>query len=212
MAQNDPLTARAIAPTARWLGGKENLGLGGITLCGGFSGIGVSLWLTPVEYLKCRLQASHTAKLYSGIMSCLRHTVQTEGWMALTTGLQATVLREVPGGAVYWLAYEVLSRSLTPEGQKASTAAVLAGGSAAGVAYWTAIMPFDVIKSRMQTAVSGAGAKAPGVMATARSIFATGGLSGFYAGLMVTAPRAMLSNAIIFGTYDYFKNALDGIM
>eukprot|EP00467_Chlorarachnion_reptans_P006225 CAMPEP_0114498664 /NCGR_PEP_ID=MMETSP0109-20121206/6994_1 /TAXON_ID=29199 /ORGANISM="Chlorarachnion reptans, Strain CCCM449" /LENGTH=270 /DNA_ID=CAMNT_0001676159 /DNA_START=68 /DNA_END=880 /DNA_ORIENTATION=- len=200
---------------ARLLGGKDNLSLGGITFCGAVSGIPLSLWLTPVEYLKCRLQAAHTTSLYKGIGDCLVHTVKTDGIGTLFTGFMPTILREVPGGAVYFFSYEVLTRALTPKGEKTPPLYVMAGGGLAGLSYWCSIMPFDVIKSKMQTVIaadSSAQTAEAGVISTATSIFRTKGIHGFYTGISVTAPRAILSNAIIFSVYDYFKNLLDKVV
>ncbi|GAB5369083.1 hypothetical protein AAMO2058_001374800 [Amorphochlora amoebiformis] len=201
----------AYGSSARILfGGKDNLTLSQITLCGALTGFPIASWLTPVEYLKCRLQAAHTAKLYSGIGGCLVHTVREDGLSALFRGGFATLLREVPGGAVYFGAYELMSRSLTKKGEKASTLAIIAGGGMAGLSYWSAIMPFDVIKSKMQT-VSAGEAQFPGVIETASKIFNKSGVRGFYTGLLVTAPRAILSNAVIFTTYDYFRGLLENV-
>jgi len=250
---------------ARLLGGKNNLSLSGITLCGAISGIPMAIWLTPVEFLKCRLQASHTAKLYDGIYGCFQHTIKSQGPAVLFTGATATMMREVPGGAVYFASYEVISRTLTPKGEQASTLTVIAGGGLAGFSFWAAVMPFDVIKSRMQTVVtditpaqtafpsppsapssasspspssssssllatssrgvsstitkglssssspssSSSSSSSASILGTARQIYAQRGISGFYVGITVTAPRAIISNAIVFVTYERIKSFLD---
>lgn len=45
---------------------------------------------------------------YSSAMACLRHTIATEGLRGMTRGMGATLLREVPGNAVFFTVYESL--------------------------------------------------------------------------------------------------------
>ena len=40
---------------------RKQLSTTQIGICGAFAGIGAGLWLTPVEFIKCQMQVSHTA-------------------------------------------------------------------------------------------------------------------------------------------------------
>ena len=42
-------------------------------------------------------------KGYSSTLACLRHLVRTEGLLGLTRGVGATMLRETPGNAIFFL-------------------------------------------------------------------------------------------------------------
>jgi len=54
------------------LGGnpKSEFSLGQVALSGLFSGLAVGTYLTPVEYIKCRLQAESTSRLYTSAFDC----------------------------------------------------------------------------------------------------------------------------------------------
>jgi hypothetical protein len=63
-------------------------------------------------------------------------------------------MREIPGNAAWFGAYETFCRLMTPEGKKRSDlhpAYVAAAGAMGGASYWTAFYPADVVKSNMQT-------------------------------------------------------------
>lgn len=48
-------------------------------------------------------------KGYSSTAACLRHLVRTEGLLGLTRGVGATMLRETPGNAIFFLRRAALS-------------------------------------------------------------------------------------------------------
>ena len=48
-------------------------------------------------------------KGYSSTAACLRHLVRTEGLRGLTRGVGATMLRETPGNAIFFLRRGALS-------------------------------------------------------------------------------------------------------
>jgi len=172
------------------------------------SGITVGTWLTPVEYVKCRLQARHTAGMYTSAFDCLRKTIASPGGMkSLFTGYRMTLVREMPGSAVYFVAYEsVLKWFSTGKGQQAPAYAVIAGGGTAGVSYWCCIYPFDMVKSRIQTSK----VVEPFITVFMRE-YRSNGPAGLYRGIGVTLPRAVISNGVIFFAYEYSKRFLDSL-
>jgi len=58
--------------------------------------------------LQCRLQMGQ----YAGPAACLRAIVRHDGVQGLTRGLGATLLREIPGNAIFFTVYESLRRAL----------------------------------------------------------------------------------------------------
>jgi len=183
---------------ARFISGghtKNELSLAQVGISGLFSGLAVGIYLTPVEYIKCRLQAKSTSGMYTSSFDCLRVSVASHGGIRiLFTGLWSTLARDVPGHVAYFLTYTVVSKWLSPEiGQPTPAYAVIAGGSCSGVAYWCSIYPFDMVKSRIQTS---------GMEESFRTVFVqeyrTRGFVGLYRGLAVTLPRGILSNGVIF--------------
>jgi hypothetical protein len=62
--------------------------------------------------------------------------------------------REVPAYAAFYGTFEASKRALTPKGAKPSNLAihwVMFSGSVAGVGYWTACYPLDLIKTKIQS-------------------------------------------------------------
>ena len=64
------------------------------------------------------------------------------------------LLSDVPASGLYFLTYEAIKDFLTNNGQNNPTiiGTVFAGGCA-GIANWLIGMPFDVLKSRLQTGI-----------------------------------------------------------
>ena len=103
------------------------------SLSGFLTGGVLSPLVCPLEAIKCRSQvaAKNTSAARLGLAS-------------LYSGYTATVTRCSVGNAAFFGVY-ALTR------QSDSIGAGL-GGALAGTAFWIAAMPFDVVKSRMQTA------------------------------------------------------------
>lgn len=70
------------------------------------AGVALSFILAPVELVKCRLQLQRA--YYKSPGRCLQITLAEEGWRGLTRGLPATLAREIPGNALFFVSYEVL--------------------------------------------------------------------------------------------------------
>lgn len=94
-------------------------------LAGGAAGAAVSLFLTPVELVKCQLQVQQAAARLSisrgmlppgtklpGPMQIFPSIVQKEGMRGLWLGLSATLGREAIGDAAWFLTFDVVTRSM----------------------------------------------------------------------------------------------------
>jgi len=116
---------------------KSELSLSQIGLSGLLGGLAVGTYLTPVEYVKCRLQSQQTSEMYTSAFDCLKKTLASPGGKrTLFTGWGTTLGREIPGNAIYFMAYEAVSNWLSPGNRQPAPAhAVIAGGGSAGVAY-----------------------------------------------------------------------------
>ncbi len=115
----------------------------------------VYIVLTPVEFVKCQMQAEHTAKHYKSTLDCVRYHCRTNPFNFLT-GLYATCLREIPGTFVYFIAYKGTNRfskysTNTPQTADPKHWMILSGGAMAGLSFWEIFYPVDLIKSQMQT-------------------------------------------------------------
>ena len=112
------------------------------------------------------------------------------GLRGLYAGWAATALRCSFGNAAFFGAYALTRQFDVNAGL---------GGALAGAAFWVAAMPFDVIKSRMQTAQ-----RPLAVAATFRQAVrqGNGGLRVLYSGLPVTLMRAVPMNAAVLFTFE----------
>ncbi len=120
-----------------------------VATAAGVAGVALSVVLSPVELIKCRLQLGSYDKQFhrhKGPLDVLRSVVAEEGVRGLSRGMGATMAREVPGNAIYFVAYHGLRRwvdaAMCMEEQHGvvrnmyeATAAVTCGG-AAGVVMW----------------------------------------------------------------------------
>lgn len=93
---------------------EEQLSLAEIGAAGVGAGAAVSFVACPTELVKCRLQAQ--PGVFNGAIDCTRQVVANRGMSGLFTGMQATMIREMPGNALYFMAYVGTQRSMIPEG------------------------------------------------------------------------------------------------
>lgn len=133
--------------------------------CAGFlAAFFSSLTLCPTELVKCRLQAMRETfsmrgetRPNIGPWTLTRTILQTEGIAGMFRGLTPTFAREMPGYFFFFGGYEVSKVLLTPPGRTKDeiglVRTVICGGIG-GMCLWSAIFPFDVIKSRIQVAGS----------------------------------------------------------
>ena len=157
------------------------------------SGFFVGILLSPLNALlegyKCRAQVSLSQKNFE---------VPTKGtnWHSATRGafrgMTATAMRCSFGNAAYFGTYSVVEDSFGP----------FMGGTLARVAFWVVGMPFDVIKSSVQTIPLSTSSSNARLIPTARAILLRRGIKGFYAGLPITLLRAVPMQAAVFYTYD----------
>ena len=212
------------------IGPGDNLPMPYVLLAGAGTGFVVSFVLTPIELVKCRLQISHDASNlgrpkvpYTGAIDCVRRSVREEGLRVMYRGHTGTILREVPGTACWFGAYEVFLRAMTPRGvrrEELPSWMIVVAGALGGVAYWSVMYPADTVKSVMQTT---AGAAAPGgggggggggssatasFSSTFWQLYRSVGIRGLYVGLSPTCVRAAPSNAIIFLGYEWSHRLL----
>eukprot|EP01015_Nassula_variabilis_P000849 TRINITY_DN1046_c0_g1_i5.p2 TRINITY_DN1046_c0_g1~~TRINITY_DN1046_c0_g1_i5.p2 ORF type:complete len:256 (-),score=-9.78 TRINITY_DN1046_c0_g1_i5:221-988(-) len=80
----------------------------------------------------------------------------------------------------------------------------LLSGSVGGFAISLAGHPFDTVKVRMQML-------SQSLSRTLSSIFKEEGISGFYKGMGFPLVSVPLVNAVVFGSYEFFKRFLDSI-
>ena len=181
-----------------------------MVIAAGIAGAVASLVATPVERVKCVMQANGSA--YANPFACIAALLRNGGVEGLLLrGLGATLLREVPAYIFYFTSYEFASTALLPGGSLAGLIAPslvpVVGGAAAGVACWVPVYPIDVIKTNIQVADGDPG-EHKGVLGTATEIYEAGGIGAFYDGLGPKTSRAVINHAVTFYVYESICDAL----
>jgi len=180
-----------------------------LLIAGGGSGFASTCVLTPVELIKCRLQAQINAPVlgqepYRGPVDCVVRTVREEGVTGLFRGNLSTLMREVPGNVAWFGTYEAVLRSIQiwrGDHRKKDVPLYWSAfsGSWAGVAYWAVPFPADTVKSKIQTDLR---FKGQSFMQVFRTVLKEEGPGGLYRGCSITCARAIPSHALIFYFYE----------
>lgn len=166
-----------------------------------------SLIVVPMEGLKTRQQTEGGRR--SSLPALLARVLREEGARGLYRGWSAVICARVCGGWAYfggnafWLGS--LNDAWLPPGDSAwaRTRNVLIAGGLAGVGFWLAALPFDIIKTRIM-----AGSAHASPRECAAALWREAGLRGFYKGWQPAMLRAFPANAAAFTAFDATMRAL----
>ena len=75
---------------------------------GAFSGLVGAVIVTPVDLIKCKMQAGSSNQMSSS--ECLKEVIRTKGIQGLYKGMVTTIIREIPSIAAQFAAYEYLKQ------------------------------------------------------------------------------------------------------
>ncbi|CAM9354267.1 unnamed protein product, partial [Heterosigma akashiwo] len=135
-------------------------------LAGVGAGLSQTVFSTPIEAVKIRLQIAGEAAAAAAAAGrpppaaapSMLDLVRRLGVGGLYRAGPATILRDVPFSAIYFPCYALLKRHLAPEGQEPRASTIIAAGALAGVPAAFLTVPADVVKTRLQaTSASGRG-------------------------------------------------------
>mmetsp|Transcript_2450 Transcript_2450/g.3317 ORF Transcript_2450/g.3317 Transcript_2450/m.3317 type:complete len:305 (-) Transcript_2450:217-1131(-) len=164
-------------------------------IAGGFSGIPLAMVFGPSERIKCLMQVNKHA--YSSFWGCARSLYAEGGMRSIFRGTTATMMRDCPGNAAYFGTYELVKRNLSaqfdpPERSSPSLGVTFMAGGFAGISNWIIAIPFDVIKSRYQTAPAGT---YKNLFEVLQQLLAKEGPGALFRGLSPALLRAFPANA-----------------
>mmetsp|Transcript_7468 Transcript_7468/g.22119 ORF Transcript_7468/g.22119 Transcript_7468/m.22119 type:complete len:296 (-) Transcript_7468:32-919(-) len=156
---------------------------------GGVCGFAVSVLAVPVDVIKINAQRMHCSAFETA-----KTLYAKRGPRFLYAGSLATFLHLTFSQAAFFAAYEaVLHRApAKPKTGGMDYTPAVAGGIS-GVVEWTAFMPTDTVKTRVQ-----AGAEGKSYLGAWREVWAAEGPRGFYRGYGVVVSRAVVVNAASF--------------
>ncbi|XP_067253321.1 cAMP-dependent protein kinase type II-alpha regulatory subunit-like isoform X2 [Chanodichthys erythropterus] len=89
---------------------------------GMLSGVFTTAIMAPGERIKCLLQIQQVSGevKYAGPMDCVKQLYRENGIRSIYKGTALTLMRDVPASGMYFMTYEWLKYSLTPEGKRMS--------------------------------------------------------------------------------------------
>ncbi|KAJ9104678.1 hypothetical protein QFC21_002176 [Naganishia friedmannii] len=166
-----------------------------LAIAGGFSAIPATLVAGPAERVKVLLQVQGQGSggvVYKGPFDVVRSLYKQGGLKSIFRGTGATLGRDGPGSAAYFVAYELVKDALKPtNSDQLSVPAIITAGAAAGVAMWSIALPADTVKSKLQSASEGT---YKGVVDCVRKTWGESGWRGFYHGFGPAMARAVPAN------------------
>lgn len=203
---------------------EEGLSLPDLWLTGAFSGAFTSFVLTPIELVKCKIQAPRAADGSTGAIlrpsAVIKDVFRHEGLRGFWHGQMGTLIREAGGGSAWFGAKETVSvmfynlktKTATSEAEKQKILDTplpfwqqAVAGASAGVSYNFLFFPADTIKSRMQTQALGDLRERRTFWGEGAALWRQHGIRGMYRGCGITCLRAAPSSAFIFIIYDGLK-------
>ncbi|KAL0036201.1 hypothetical protein WJX79_007894 [Trebouxia sp. C0005] len=152
---------------------------------------------------------------YKGPMDVMRQVMRSEGGViGLYKGLVPTLLREVPGCAAMFAAYEAIKLSAAKQQGLSNTnelgkGTLMVAGGAAGAVYWLTVYPADIIKSKLQTDSYQQPAYR-GTLHCARQLYAADGMAAFFKGFSPAFGRSVPANAAAFLVYEMVRQTMTG--
>lgn len=192
---------------------ERELSLKEVAIAGAGAGGLVSLILCPIELVKCRMQDN--PKKYPSAIDATKRVYQAGGIRAFARGGLSTLLREVPGTAIYFGVYEGYIRwarekrtgSNSP-GIKNTLGEQSMGGGIAGVLFWSAVYPVDYVKTMLQTD-SVTKPKYAGFMDCVSKTVAKHGVGALFRGVGPALARSFPACAVTFVAYERAKLVLE---
>lgn len=160
--------------------------------------------VTPTERIKTALiDDARTARRFRGGIHCVRVIYAENGILGLYRGFIGTTLKQASATAFRMGTYNILKDFETVRDIPQNTATNFANGSVAGVVTTLCTQPFDVIKTRSQSAAGASTVEA------CRSVLADYGVRGFWKGTTMRLGRTVFSGGILFTAYEAVAKVLN---
>jgi solute carrier family 25 citrate transporter 1 len=153
--------------------------------------------VTPTERIKTALidDARNEKRFRSGLHAT-RVIWQEHGIFGLYRGFAGTTLKQASATAFRMGTYNILKDYETTHDIQQSTLINFANGSVAGVVTTLATQPFDVIKTRSQSA------RGASTVEAVKSVLLDYGVKGFWKGTTMRLGRTVFSGGILFTSYE----------
>ncbi|KAI0776670.1 mitochondrial carrier [Trametes elegans] len=172
---------------------------------GAIAGISEILTFYPLDVVKTRMQLE-TGKSKHGVLGSFKTIVKEEGFGRLYRGLVPPLLMEAPKRATKFAANDFWGKQfLALTGQKKMNQQLaIATGCAAGATESFVVVPFELVKIKLQDKSS----TFAGPMDVVRQVVKKEGLLGLYAGMEATMWRHFWWNGGYFGCIFQVRSLL----
>ncbi|XP_057660994.1 mitochondrial glycine transporter A-like isoform X2 [Diorhabda carinulata] len=140
--------------------------------------------------MKTRLQTPHLlpvkdGKTKYGMITLFLHIKEQENIKMLWAGTVPSLIRGVPGGGIYFMAYDWFKNTFFPNQQRINTIQSIGIGVFARTISDVAVIPLSVIKTRMESGVY----KYKSFLSGMKQIYTHEGWRGLTSGLVPTLAR-----------------------
>ncbi|KAJ3072062.1 mitochondrial thiamine pyrophosphate transporter [Podochytrium sp. JEL0797] len=177
-------------------------------LAGGLAGSAATIATYPLDLLRTRFAMQGNVKVYGSLVGACREVAKTEGLSGFYRGVWPSILQIGPYMGIMFSVQNWMNDALAKVEHPLWTHEInqfLAGGFA-GIVSKTAVMPFDVVRKRLQVQgphrnsyiQSGIPRLSGGFIKCARQIVEHEGVLALYKGLWVSLIKTAPSSAITF--------------
>lgn len=162
--------------------------------------------VTPSETIKTKLiqDAASARPLYTNMVNGTIGICRSEGFGGIYRGLGPTIMKQGANSAVRFASFSTLQNAAInytqPASGKLSSSYTFGIGAVAGLITVYATMPFDNIKTRMQS--TGAETRYKHSLDCLQKIVREEGVKRLWGGTTPRLARLMLSGGIVFAVYD----------
>jgi solute carrier family 25 citrate transporter 1 len=162
--------------------------------------------VTPTERIKTALidDARNEKRFRSGLHAT-SVIWKEHGILGLYRGFAGTTLKQASATAFRMGTYNILKDYETKKNIQQNTLMNFANGSVAGVVTTLATQPFDVIKTRSQSAHGAS------TLEAIKSVLLDYGVRGFWKGTTMRLGRTVFSGGILFTSYEAAVKVVDPI-
>ena len=160
--------------------------------------------ITPTERVKTALiDDARREKRFRSVWHAIKLIVQESGPTGLYRGFVGTTLKQASATSLRLGTYNTLKDYETKRNISQGTATNFANGAVAGTITTLGSQPFDVIKTRSQSA------HGTSTVEAVKSILIDGGIRGFWKGTVMRLGRTVMAGGILFTTAESVAKLLN---
>ncbi|KAF2225382.1 tricarboxylate transport protein, mitochondrial precursor [Elsinoe ampelina] len=179
-------------------------------LAGMSAGIVAStLAVTPTERIKTALiddARSKGARRFRGAIHCTTILIAENGLKDVYRGYVTTTLKQMGTTTFRLGSYSIIKDYESTKGIEQTTGVNFANGAVAGTITTYATQPFDVVKTRAQSA------KGAGTVEAFQSVMADYGVKGLWRGTTMRLGRTVFAGGILFTTYEAIVKVMKRVL